>query len=58
MSQTRPDRGSPYSTPRWVKISGIIVIVLVILFVVLHFTGNGFGPGMHTMPMQQSGQQP
>jgi len=28
-----PDRGSTTSTPRWVKVSGIIVIVLVLLFV-------------------------
>lgn len=26
-------------TPRWVKVAAIIVIVLVVLFVVLHFTG-------------------
>lgn len=37
------DRGSPPSTPRWVKVFGIIVIVLVLLFVILHLTGGGFG---------------
>lgn len=58
MSQTRPDNGLTNSMPRWVKISGIIVIVLVLLLVILHLTGNSFGPGMHTMPTQQTGQQP
>ena len=36
----RPDRASPPSTPRWVKVFGIIAIVLVLLFVILHLTGN------------------
>src|SRR5215216_5919156 len=38
----------PPSIPRWLKISGIITIVLILLFVTLHLTGNGMGPGMHT----------
>lgn len=38
-----PDRGSTSSTPRWVKVFGIIVIVLVLLFVILHLTGRGLG---------------
>ena len=58
MSQThaKPDRESPPSIPGWVKVSGIIVIVLILLFVILHLTGNGFGDHMHTMPAGQSGQ--
>lgn len=54
MSQTdtKPDRGSttstPPSTPRWVKMVGIVFIVLVLLFVILHLTGNSLGgPGSH-----------
>jgi len=39
----RPDRESTTSTPRWVKIFGIIVLVLVMLFVILHLTGRGLG---------------
>ena len=67
MSQTHvgPDRGSttstPPSTPRWVKVSGIIVIVLVLLFVILHFTGlagDGMhGTGGHMPSIEQSVQQ-
>ena len=58
MPQTRSDRSSPPSTPRWVKVSGIIVIVLILLFVILHLTGNAFGLQMHMSPMQPTVQQP
>jgi len=35
-------------TPRWVKVSGIIVLVLVLLVVVLLVVGGGsHGPGRH-----------
>lgn len=39
----------PYSTPRWVKIAGIIVGVLVLLIAVVLVTGLGgeHGPGRH-----------
>jgi len=39
-SRERPDRGSTTNTPRWVKVFGIIFIVLVLLFVIMHLTGN------------------
>jgi len=67
MSQTRskPDHGSSTNavprTLRWVKVFGIIVAGLVLLFVALHLTGNGFGNQMqmmHMSPTQSSGQQP
>lgn len=35
--------GSPPSTPRWVKVLAIIVLVLVAAFVILHLAGGGFG---------------
>ena len=44
------DRGSTTSTPRWMKVVGISVIVLVVLVVVLLLTGGGLGghgPSMH-----------
>ncbi len=51
MSQTHdgPDQGSPYSTPRWVKVFGIIALVLVLLVAVVLITGIGseHGPGRH-----------
>lgn len=39
----------PYSTPRWVKVSAIIVLVLVLLVGIVIFTGVGgaHGPGRH-----------
>lgn len=37
----RPDRDSTAGTPVWVKVVGIIAIILVLLFVVSHLTGGG-----------------
>jgi hypothetical protein len=40
-------RRPPPGTPRWVKVSAIIAIVLIVLFVALHLMGLGFsGHGM------------
>lgn len=47
----RPDRGSTISTPRWVKLSGIIVVILALLVAGLMLFGDrlgGHGPGRHT----------
>lgn len=58
MSQTHvePDRGSNTSAPRWVKVFGIIAFVLVLLVVVIIFTGvsGEHGPGRH-MPSGSAG---
>lgn len=35
-------------TPRWVKVFGIVT-VLLLLFVVWHIVGGGHGPGQHGM---------
>ena len=40
------NRPSYPGTPRWVKVSGIIVIVLVLLAVIMLLSGHG--PGRHT----------
>ena len=50
MSQTppKPDRGSPPATPRWVKVLGIVFIVLILAVVALHLTGTV--PWGHHMP--------
>lgn len=57
MTQTplKPERGLPPGAPRWVKVLGIIFIALVLLFVILHLSGNGFGG--HTMSMEYWLQQ-
>ena len=46
----------PYSTPRWVMIAGIIVIVLALLVGIMLLTGvgGGHGPGRH-MPSGGAG---
>ncbi|QIN84516.1 hypothetical protein GBA63_19110 [Rubrobacter tropicus] len=45
----RPDRGSTTGTPRWVKVVGIVALVLVVLVVVMLLAGGGsHGPGIHT----------
>jgi hypothetical protein len=49
MSQNRPVRSSPPSTPRWVKIFGIIFVILVLTVVAMHLTGTDFG-SLHHMP--------
>jgi hypothetical protein len=43
-----PDRGSTTATPRWVKVAGLIALVVLLLFVILLLTGGGHGPGRHT----------
>jgi hypothetical protein len=42
-----PDLGSPTRAPRWVKVFGIIAVVLVLLFVISALAGGGHGPGRH-----------
>lgn len=53
------DRGSTPPTPRWVRVFGAIVVVLVVLFVVLHLTGRGLGgPGGHMPTGDRGGHAP
>jgi hypothetical protein len=59
----------PYpGTPRWVKVSGIVALVLVLLFVIMLITDPGRhgpdrhtrsgGPGGHTPAIEHRVQQP
>jgi ferredoxin-NADP reductase len=68
-TSVRPTADRPPSTPRWVKVFGIIVGIVVLLFVILLFTRGpgGHGPGMHgggggdtllASVTEDSGQQP
>ena len=41
----RPTADRPPSTPRWVKVFGIIALVLVVLFVISLLAGVGIGVG-------------
>jgi hypothetical protein len=38
-----PDRELTTATPRWVKVFGVIAIIVVLLFVILHLTGGNIG---------------
>jgi hypothetical protein len=41
-NRLRPGRGSPPGMPRWVKMFGLVaVIVVVVLFVIQHLSGLG-----------------
>lgn len=44
-----PDRGEFQGMPRWVKVAGLIVVLLAVLVVVLLVLGGpgGHGPGRH-----------
>ena len=50
-----PDNDSPGRTPRWVKVFGAIMVLVILLFAILMFTrgpGGQHGPGRH---MQSGG---
>lgn len=56
--RTTVDR--PPSTPRWVKVFGVIVIVVVLLFVVVMMVAGGggeHGPGRHAPSADAGGGQ-
>ena len=46
-----PRHAEQNGTPRWVKVFGIIALVMVLLFILLMFTrgpgGRRHGPGLH-----------
>jgi hypothetical protein len=42
-----PDRASPPSTPRWVKLFGIIAALVVVAIVILALACGEHGPGRH-----------
>ena len=46
------DRGPTAGLPRWVKVSGIIALVLVVLVLVLLLAGGDHGPGRHQSSLE------
>jgi len=54
-SRRPPHQGLTASTPRWVKVFGTVMVVLVLVFVALHLTGHGLGG--HTT-IRSAAQQP
>ncbi len=48
----------PVGTPRWVKVFGVIAIVVIALIVIVLIAGRGgHGPGRHTAPDEGLGHQ-
>ena len=64
MSQTEAvsESRAAAKMPRWVKVLGAIIIVLLLLFGIFHLTGHNPMSNMHgmsdTQPTQQSMQMP
>ena len=57
-ASVEPDRSSTYRTPRWVKMFGIILAVVVLLFVISLLAGVRHGPGLHTPSGNAGGHTP
>jgi hypothetical protein len=49
---TKPDPETIPGTPRWVKVFGFIGLVLIVLLIILHLSGNSpfGGHGGHKSP--------
>lgn len=60
MSQTGdgPGRGASYRTPRWVKVFGIVTLIVVLVIVVVLVTGLGgpHGPRRHGLGADTGGR--
>lgn len=52
------DRGAAPGAPRWVKVFGIIVLVVVLLFAILLLAGGDHGPGRHAPSGDRRGHTP
>jgi len=48
---TSSDRGPTAGTSRWVKVSGIIALAVVMLLIILLLTGGNHGPGRMYRPV-------
>jgi hypothetical protein len=44
------DRRAPNGTPRWVRVVGIIAVVLLLVLGIIMLIGGEHGPGRHTPP--------
>jgi hypothetical protein len=47
---TEPDREATTGTPRWVKVVGIIAVILLLVLGIIMLIGGEHGPGRHTPP--------
>lgn len=42
-----PEYSAPPGMPRWVKIFGIVALVLIVIVVIILVVGGNHGPGRH-----------
>ncbi len=52
------NRGRTAGPPRWVKVSGIITLALIVLLLILLLTSSNHGPGRHQSSPEHGGQLP
>jgi hypothetical protein len=52
------DRGPTAGPPRWVKVAGVIALVLVVLVLILLLAGGNHGPGRHQAARGHGGRLP
>jgi hypothetical protein len=56
--EDRADGGPTAGPPRWVKVFGIIALVLIVLVLILLLAGGNHGPGRHQSFRGYGGQLP
>jgi hypothetical protein len=48
-----PEREATTGTPRWVKVVGIIAVVLLLVLGIIMLIGGEHGPGRHAPPANE-----